>query len=38
VVAAADENLFMEIMRRDDIGGDLKAPMAARDGVNTSSY
>jgi hypothetical protein len=33
-----DENLFMEITRRDDIGADLKAPLAARGGVETPGY
>ncbi|GAA1738400.1 protein NO VEIN domain-containing protein [Nonomuraea bangladeshensis] len=32
------ENLFMEITRRDDTGGDLKAPTTARGGVNTPGY
>ncbi|PZG15591.1 protein NO VEIN domain-containing protein [Nonomuraea aridisoli] len=34
----SDENLFMEITRRDDIGSDLKAPIAARGGVSTPGY
>lgn len=34
----SDENLFMEITRRDDIGSDLKAPVAARGGVSTPGY
>ena len=34
----ADENVWMEITRRDDIGADLKAPSAARGGVATASY
>jgi Protein NO VEIN, C-terminal len=33
-----DENVWMEITRRDDIGTDLKAPSAARRGVATASY
>lgn len=33
-----DENLFMEVTRRDDIGGDLRAPLAARGGVETPGY
>lgn len=33
-----DENLFMEITRREDIGVDLKAPLAARGGVETPGY
>jgi len=32
-----DENLFMEITRRDDIGNELKAPITARGGVNTQA-
>jgi hypothetical protein len=32
------ENVFMEITRRDDIGGDLLAPVTARGGVGTASY
>ena len=32
------ENVFMEITRRDDIGTDLKAPLAARGGVETPGY
>lgn len=35
---ATGENAFMEITRRDDIGADLKAPVAARGGVATASY
>ncbi|WP_426504276.1 protein NO VEIN domain-containing protein [Dactylosporangium sp. McL0621] len=34
----ADENLFMEITRREDIGRDLRAPLAARGGVDTPGY
>ncbi len=34
----SDENLFMEITRRDDIGSDVKAPIAARGGVSTPGY
>ena len=34
----ADENIFMEITRREDIGADLKAPLAARGGVDTPGY
>lgn len=34
----SDENLFMEITRRDDVGVDLKAPLAARGGVDTPGY
>ena len=30
----AGENVWMEITRRDDIGADLKAPSAARGGVD----
>ena len=33
-----DENLFMEITGRSDIGVDLRAPLAARGGVETSGY
>jgi hypothetical protein len=33
-----DENLFMEITRRPDIGTDLKAPLAARGGAQTPGY
>ena len=33
-----DENLFMEITRRDDVGANLKAPLAARGGIATSGY
>jgi hypothetical protein len=34
----ADENVWMEITHRSDIGADLKAPSAARGGVTTASY
>lgn len=34
----SDENLFMEIARRDDISGDLKAPLTARGGASTPGY
>lgn len=34
----SDENLFMEISRRNDPGVDLKAPVAARGGVETPGY
>jgi hypothetical protein len=34
----ADENVWMEITHRSDIGADLKAPSAARGGVATASY
>jgi len=34
----ADENVFMEITNRHDIGMDLKAPSAARGGAATASY
>ena len=34
----AREDVWMEITRRDDIGTDLKAPVAARGGVATASY
>lgn len=33
-----NEDLFMEITRRDDIGADLKAPITARGGANTPGY
>lgn len=33
-----DENLFMEITRREDIGEDLRAPLSARGGVDTPGY
>ena len=32
------ENVWMEITRRDDIGADLNAPVAARGGGKTASY
>lgn len=34
----SDENVWMEITQREDIGADLKAPSAARGGVATASY
>jgi hypothetical protein len=37
-VGEPGENVFMEITRRDDIGADLKAPLAARGGGVTASY
>lgn len=33
-----NENLFMEITRRPDMGVDLRAPLAARGGVDTPGY
>lgn len=36
--ADPDENVFMEVTRRDDIGADLKAPATARGGVVTPGY
>ena len=33
-----DQNLWMEITRRPDIGGDLKAPIEARGGRSTAGY
>ena len=32
------ENVWMEITRRPDIGGDLEAPVAARGGAKTAGY
>lgn len=32
------ENIYMEVTRRTDIGGDLEAPLSARGGSATASY
>jgi len=34
----AEQRVFMEITRRDDVGADLNAPVEARGGVATASY